>query len=84
MGSSGGFLERDNVTIMVGVDEPLVDSVIGVLRSTCRPHHESLSTPAGGATGTLAPEMASLAIPLDVEVAGATVFVVDVEHYERL
>jgi uncharacterized protein YaaQ len=38
--STGGFLRRGNVTLLIGVEEPHVQSVIDILRDTCTPPRE--------------------------------------------
>jgi len=35
--STGGFLRRGNVTLLIGVEAERVDGVIGLLRETCSP-----------------------------------------------
>ena len=35
--STGGFLRRGNVTLLIGVEEPEVQPVIALLRDTCSP-----------------------------------------------
>lgn len=35
--STGGFLRRGNVTLLIGVDAPQVQPVIDLLRQTCAP-----------------------------------------------
>lgn len=35
--STGGFLRRGNVTLLVGVEEEQVDDVVGVFRAVCSP-----------------------------------------------
>ncbi len=35
--STGGFLRRGNVTLLVGVDDDAVDAVLDILHETCRP-----------------------------------------------
>ncbi len=35
--STGGFLRRGNVTLLIGADEPRVEAVMGLLRETCAP-----------------------------------------------
>jgi uncharacterized protein YaaQ len=35
--STGGFLRRGNVTLLIGVEEPKVQGVIDLLRETCSP-----------------------------------------------
>lgn len=43
--STGGFLRRGNVTLLVGVDEPNVRPVISLLKEACSPpepnHHRA-------------------------------------------
>lgn len=43
--STGGFLRRGNVTLLVGVDEQNVQPVIGLLKDACSPpepdHHRA-------------------------------------------
>jgi len=77
--SFGGFLERENVTLLVGVEAAQVDRVVDLLRARAKGRHERL-TP-GSATprdGEPAPP------PLDVEIGGATVFVLTVDRFEKL
>lgn len=76
----GGFLDRDNVTLMVGVDVSQVDEVIGILRSRARRRNEVIET----SVPIPAPMGPVLAPPVDVEVGGATVFVLDVDRFEKL
>lgn len=37
MASTGGFLRRGNVTLLIGVETEKVEAVFGVLRQVCRP-----------------------------------------------
>jgi uncharacterized protein YaaQ len=56
--STGGFLRRGNVTLLIGVDNEKVDTVIDLLNSTCSPS--------------------------DGEEHRATIFVVDMPHFEQI
>src|SRR6476659_7976985 len=38
--SAGGFLRRENATLLVGVEAADVDRVIDVIRQSARPHQE--------------------------------------------
>jgi len=38
--STGGFLRRGNVTLLIGVEEQQVDPVIEILRERCSPPEE--------------------------------------------
>ena len=67
LASTGGFLRRGNTTVMIGVEDAQVDTVIDIIRRNTRSRAQSGE--GGGAP---------------VQIAGATVFVLDLEGYERL
>ncbi len=78
--TQGGFLDSTNCTLMMGVDDAQVDEVVDILSSRARRRVELLEAslpPIGGVTPLLAPAV-------DVEVGGATVFVVPLERLEKL
>jgi uncharacterized protein YaaQ len=80
LGSFGGFLDRDNVTLLIGVEAAQVDTVIDLLRGRAKQRNERLR-----AGGSAAPAVRSAGPPsVDVEVGGATVFVLEVDRFERL
>jgi uncharacterized protein YaaQ len=37
MASTGGFLRRGNVTLLIGVEDEHVQDVVNILKDTCRP-----------------------------------------------
>ena len=78
LASSGGFLLAGNITLLIGVAEEKVEQVIDVIRE--HSHSRKQLIPATSEMG-----MAYLpTAPVEVTVGGATVFVVDVERFERL
>jgi uncharacterized protein YaaQ len=80
--SAGGFLARGNVTFVVGVDDAHVEEVIKVIRATCHTRRSFINAlPWGPDTGHLA---AASAMPLEVQVGGATVFDLPVRRLVRL
>ena len=68
IGSTGGFLKKGNVTLIVGVEDKDVDRVIDIIRERCHIRTETLSTRP----------------PLEVAIGGAAIFVQNVERYEKL
>jgi uncharacterized protein YaaQ len=78
--SQGGFLKQNNASILVGVEEAQVDDVLQTIRDTChaRTQHISPMPPI------MEPGEFFMPYPLEVEVGGATVFVLPVERYERI
>lgn len=76
LNSEGGFLQRRNSLLLLGVDDNLVDGVISTLSSVCKPRHEQL--------GSGHPDSGSGDLNVEVEVGRATVFVLDLGRVERL
>lgn len=67
-----------NATILIGVDEEKVQQVIDVIRDHSFSRKQMIPTTTEMSYGYY-PSM-----PVEVTVGGATVFVVDVERFERL
>jgi len=78
--SSGGFLKQSNATIMVGVDDERVDEVIDIVRENCTSRTQTVNP----MPPIMEPGEFFMPYPLEVEVGGATVFVLPVERFERL
>jgi uncharacterized protein YaaQ len=78
--TQGGFLDTENCTLMLGVEDGQVDEVLEILRRRAKRRVEVLEN-ALPLSGTLAPVMAP---PLDVEIGGATVFVLPLDRCEKL
>lgn len=73
--SKGGFLGRENVTLIIGLSEGQEKNTIETLNKACRKRVEYLTSPVEGFP-------AVLSAPIPVEVGGATVFTFEVEHFE--
>ncbi len=78
--SSGGFLKRSNATIVVGVDDDRVGEVMDVVRDRCTSRTQIVNP----MPPIMEPGEFFMPYPLEVEVGGATVFVLPVERFERL
>jgi uncharacterized protein YaaQ len=78
--SSGGFLKQSNATIFLGVEEGEVDEVIGIVRETCTSRTQVVNP----MPPIMEPGEFFMPYPLEVEVGGATVFVLAVDRFERL
>lgn len=78
--SSGGFLQQGNVTLLVGVDDEQVPAALEIIRENCHERSRYL---------TPVPPLAEpgeffMAYPVEVQVGGATVFVVPVDSFEKI
>jgi uncharacterized protein YaaQ len=78
--SSGGFLKQSNATIIVGVEDDQVDTIVDIVRTTCTSRTQIVNP----MPPIMEPGEFFMPYPLEVEVGGATVFVVPVERFERL
>jgi uncharacterized protein YaaQ len=77
LATTGGFLQTGNTTFLVGTEEERVDEVIGIVERYSKRRTQIVP---GTAFGIGAPT----AQPVEVTVGGATVFVVDVERFEKV
>ena len=79
--SAGGFLVRGNVTILIGVQDERVDAVLAILREHCHARRELVSPVVPLSEAATARHWEQ---PVQVEVGGTTVFVLNVERFEQL
>lgn len=78
LATTGGFLRSGNATVLIGVDEEKVQNVIDIIHE--HSHSRKQLIPATTEVGYgYYPGM-----PVEVTVGGATIFVVDVERFERV
>ena len=78
--SSGGFLKQSNATVILGVEDAQVDDVLGIVRETCHARTQVVNP----MPPIMEPGEFFMPYPLEVEVGGATVFVLPVERFERI
>lgn len=78
--SSGGFLKQSNATVIVGVEEDRVNEVVAIIRENCTSRTQVVNP----MPPIMEPGEFFLPYPLEVEVGGATVFVLPVDRVERI
>jgi uncharacterized protein YaaQ len=77
--TTGGFLREGNATLFVVTQDEKVDEVLSIIRENChtRTQHVNPLPPV------MEPGEMYLPTPIEVEVGGATVFVINVDRFER-
>ncbi len=81
LSTTGGFLKRGNTTLVIGTDDEKVQDVIDVIKQECRKSQQiTVNMPSISGTSSVNYAM----MPVTVEVGGATIFVMDVERYEKI
>jgi len=74
--SSGSFIRQSNVAVWMAAPPGQVEQVLNALRDTCHRRTNYLPSYYVETVPMI------MALPLEVEVGGATVFICDVERYE--
>ncbi len=78
LSTTGGFLLASNVTLLIGVRDDQVQTAIDLIQERSHSRRQMVPALTEMSYGFM-PVM-----PVEVTVGGATVFVVDVERFERL
>ena len=78
--STGGFLKQSNASVVVGVEEAQLEDVLATIRETCHARTQYINP----MPPIMEPGEFYMPYPVEVSFGGATVFVLDVERYERL
>jgi len=76
LASTGGFLREGNTTLMIGTEADEVEKVIEIVKKECGPRRQIITNSIG------VPEYASMNVA--VNVGGATIFVMDIDRYEKI
>jgi len=79
LASTGGFLRSGNTTFLIGTDDELVPKALGLIRENCRSREQMVApvSPMGGNADSYIP------YPVEVEVGGATIFVLPIEQFHN-
>jgi len=78
--STGGFLRAGNTTLLIGVEEQMLDLVVEIIERNSKHRKHGLKAPAAakGNGGVL------VSMGKEVEVGGATIFITDVQRFEKV
>jgi len=76
LATTGGFLRAGNTTLMIGIEEERIADIMKIIKDECSTRKQM--------TTTQAPMGGVMPYPVEIEVGGATVFVLDIERFEKL
>lgn len=79
LSTTGGFLQAGNTTLLIGAEETDVDRALDIVRRESFTRKKKVPTNASFGRG-LAPGDEQV----ETEVGGATVFVLDVDRFEKM
>ncbi|MEG2429177.1 MAG: cyclic-di-AMP receptor [Oscillospiraceae bacterium] len=78
LSSTGGFLMAGNTTFMICTDDDKVDEAIAIISQKSKKRSQMVPSPAAYGMGGYTP------YPVEVTVGGATIFVTNVERFEKI
>ena len=78
LATTGGFLKAGNTTFIIGIEDNMVDDALEIIGANARKRTQMVqdASPYGSYN--------TMIMPLEITVGGATVFVLDVERFEKL
>jgi uncharacterized protein YaaQ len=77
--STGGFLREGNATLFIGVEDGQVPDVLAVIKENCTTRTQFVNP----MPPVMEPGELYMPQPVEVQVGGATVFVLTVERFEK-
>ena len=77
LATTGGFLKKGNSTLMIGTNDDKVEEVINLIKDTCGKRQKITCNVPSISAGYMM-------MPMTVELGGATIFVTDVERFEKI
>lgn len=78
LATTGGFLMAGNTTFIIGTDDEKVDEVIEIIGKHSKKRSQMVPSSASYGVGMYT------SFPVEVQVGGATIFVVNIERFEKL
>lgn len=79
LATTGGFLKKGNTTLLIGIEDDRLEEVSHIIEKNCKVRTTSTQIPNPTAETTI-----FQSIPVDINLGGATVFVLDVEKYFKI
>lgn len=79
LSTTGGFLKAGNTTFIIGIEEERVEPTLDLIKEICQAREQFVTTPVSldAAFDT------QMSYPIEVQVGGATVFVLPVEAFHH-
>jgi len=80
LATTGGFLRSGNTTLICGVKDDKLENLVSIIESKCRSHRRIIATDASHMSAA----EYCLPSPVEVDLGGATVFVMNMEELRKL
>ena len=77
--TTGGFLREGNATVLIGIEDEKTPAVLQVIRDHCHARTQYINP----LPPVVEPGELHMPRPVEVQIGGAVVFVLEVERFER-
>ena len=78
LATTGGFLKTGNTTILLGIEDEKLDAVLEIIKKHSHSRKQLVPATSEFSIGMIP------AVPVEITVGGATIFVMDVSHFEKI
>lgn len=78
LASTGGFLMAGNTTFLICADDDRVDEIIDIIAQKSHKRKQFVPSATSYGVGTYT------SIPVEVSIGGATIFVTNIERFEKI
>ena len=83
LATTGGFLKKGNTTLLLGIEDEKVDAVCEIIKQHSGKRQQSMYTPPAPSNCNVYPNAVS-SVPVNVEVGGATIFIMPVDDFRKV
>ncbi len=81
LSSSGGFLKKRSVTLMIGVEEPQLDAALAVIKRWAGKRQQMTYSNLSISSGAPNPPVSMM--PVQLNVGGAVAFIIDLDDIKK-
>ncbi|MBQ5777323.1 MAG: cyclic-di-AMP receptor [Oscillospiraceae bacterium] len=78
LATTGGFLKTGNTTVLIGVEDEKLNAVLEIINKHSHSRKQLVPATAEFSVGMIP------SVPVEISVGGATIFVMNVEHFEKI
>ena len=83
LATTGGFLQKGNTTLLLGLEDEQVNDVIEIIKQHSGKRQQIMYTPPAPSNCNVYPNAVS-SVPVNVEVGGATIFIMPVDDFRKV
>ncbi|MFC0233474.1 cyclic-di-AMP receptor [Vagococcus entomophilus] len=79
LSTTGGFLKSGNTTFIIGIEDERINEVLEIIKNICQSREQFVTTPVSLDISV----DSHMPYPIEVQVGGATVFVMPVDSFHQ-